>query len=379
LSGGGARAAYQVGVLRALAEILGGPKESPFSVITGISAGAVNCAAIAAGAADFQGTVERLADTWLSLTPDAVYRTDTPRLTTLGLGWLKDLTTGGVLGASRANYLLDTAPLRALLATEIDLSRLRAHFDAGRLRGVAVSATNYLTGTTVTFYDGVPDLTPWARYNRIAVRERLTIDHVLASTAIPIFFPPVPLDGRMFGDGGIRMTAPLSPAIHLGADKVLAIGIRYFRSTEQIIALNRDTHADAVSVAQIGGVLLNALFLDSLDNDLERLQRINRTLSLIPDQVRTTHPDALRPIPALVLRPSRDLGRLAADQYEKFPAMLRHLLRGIGATGDSGWDLLSYVAFQPEYVSKLIDLGSADTLAYRAEIEAFFALSTAPC
>ena len=380
LSGGGARAAYQVGVLRALVDILGpSASESPFSVLTGLSAGAVNCAAIAAGAADFTGAVRRLTDTWMSLTPDAVYRTDAPRLTSLGLRWLKDVTTGGVLGESRAQYLLDTAPLRELLAKEIDLSRLQTHFDAGTLRGVALSATNYLTGTTVTFYDGVPSLKPWARYNRISVRERLTIDHVMASTAIPIFFPPICVDGRVFGDGGIRMTAPLSPAIHLGADKVLAIGIRYFRTPEQTLALNRDTRADAVSIAQIGGVLLNSLFLDSLDNDLERLLRINRTLSLIPDQVRSTHPDALRPIPALVLRPSRDLGRLAADQYEKFPAMLRHLLRGIGATGDSGWDLLSYVAFQPEYVSKLIELGSSDTFAHRAEIEAFFAPSAAAC
>jgi NTE family protein len=379
LSGGGARAAYQVGVLRALVEILGAPENTPFSIVTGLSAGAVNCAAIAAGADDFTHAVRHLTDTWTSLTPDAVYHTDAPRLTTLGFRWLKDLTTGGVLGASRAHYLLDTAPLRTLLANEIDLRRLRAHFDAGRLRGVALSATNYLTGTTVTFYDGVPGLTPWARYNRIAVREPLTIDHVMASTAIPIFFPPISIDGRMFGDGGIRMTAPLSPAIHLGADKVLVIGVRYFRTPENTLALNRDTRADGVSIAQIGGVLLNALFLDSLDNDLERLQRINRTLSLIPEQVRATHPDALRAVPALVLRPSRDLGRLAADQYEKFPAMLRHLLRGIGATGDSGWDLLSYVAFQPEYIGKLIDLGFADTLAHRLEIEAFFALSTAAC
>lgn len=379
LSGGGARAAYQVGVLRALSEILGGPRESPFSVITGLSAGAVNCAAIASGAADFTNAVRRLTDTWMSLTPDAVYRTDPARLTTLGLGWLKDLTTGGTLGASRAHYLLDTAPLRQLVEREIDLSRLPAHFDSGTLRGVAVSATNYLTGTTVTFFDGVRALTPWARHNRISVRERLTIDHVLASTAIPVFFPPVSIDGRVYGDGGIRMTAPLSPAIHLGAEKVIAIGIRYFRTRDQTVALNRETHAGAVSVAQIGGVLLNALFLDSLDNDLERLQRINRTLSLIPEAVRAHHTDALRPIPALVLRPSRDLGRLAADQYEKFPAMLRHLLRGIGATGNSGWDLLSYVAFQPEYVGKLIDLGYADTLAQRADIESFLALPPAAC
>jgi NTE family protein len=195
----------------------------------------------------------------------------------------------------------------------------------------------------------------------------------MASAAIPIFFPPVSIDGKPFGDGGIRMTAPISPAIHLGADKIVTIGIRYFRSREKIVELNRETQADHVSVAKIGGVLLNALFLGSLDNDLERLFRINRTLGLIPDDVRRQHPDLLRPIPALSLRPSRDLGRLAESEYERFPAMLKHLLRGIGASGESGWDLLSYLAFQPGYVGKLIDLGYSDTLARRAEIESFFA------
>lgn len=379
LSGGGARAAYQVGALRALAEMLDVVK-SPFNILAGLSAGAINCAALGAGAEAFKETVAHLTDTWMSLTPDAVYRTDAAKLTSLGARWFKDLTTGGVLGASRANYLLDTQPLRELLTREIDLSQVQGHFDSGVLRGLAMSTTNYLTGTTVTFYDGAPDLKPWTRHDRIAFRERLSIDHVMASAAIPIFFPPVSIDGKLFGDGGVRMTTPVSPAVHLGSDKILAIGIRYFRTPEQTIALNRDMRAQSVSVARISGVLLNSLFLDSLDNDVERLQRINRTLSFIPDEVRRKNPDFLRTIPALVLRPSKDLGRLAADQYDKFPAMLRHLLRGIGATGDSGWDLLSYVAFQPGYVGKLIDLGYEDTRARRAEIETFFgpSISQAP-
>jgi NTE family protein len=167
------------------------------------------------------------------------------------------------------------------------------------------------------------------------------------------------------------MTAPISPAIHLGADKLLAIGIRASKSQEDLLAMNRELHANTVNVAQIGGVLLNALFLDSLDNDLERLQRINRTLGYVPAEARRANPDFLRRIPALSLHPSVDLGQLASDQYEKFPAMLRHMLRGIGATGASGWDLLSYVAFQPGYVSKLIELGYNDTIARKREIELF--------
>jgi NTE family protein len=280
---------------------------------------------------------------------------------------------GGVLGASRANYLLDTTPLRELLARELDMSRLAKNVQAGLIRGAAVSATNYLTGTTVTFFDGAPELQPWLRYDRVAFREAIRVEHVMASAAIPIFFPPVSIDGKLFGDGGVRMTTPISPVIHLGADKIITIGIRYSRTREQTLALNRETHAEHVSVAQIGGVLLNALFLDSLDNDLERLYRINRTLSFIPEETRHKNPDFLRPIPALSLRPSQDLGRLAADEYERFPTMLRHLLRGIGAAGESGWDLLSYLAFQPGYIGKLIELGYADTRARQKEIEAFIA------
>ena len=372
LSGGGARAAYQVGALRALAEILGG-KKSPFNVLAGVSAGAINSVAIASGADDFPNAVEELTQTWLSLEPHLVYRTDFPKLGRLGARWLKDVSTGGAFGPSRANYLLDTQPLRELLTRRMDPSRIAAHVASGDLHGVAVSATNYATGTIVTFFEGAEHLHPWLRNDRLAFRERITIEHVMASASIPIFFPPVTIEGRAFGDGGVRMTTPTSPAIHLGADKVLAIGIRYARTHDQTLALNREARTTPVSLAQINGVLLNALFLDTLDNDIERLQRINRTLGFIPDDARQQSPDLLRRIPALLLRPSQDLGHLAADEYEKFPGMLRYLLRGIGATGESGWDMLSYLAFQPAYVGKLIELGYHDTHARRAEIEAFIA------
>lgn len=371
LSGGGARGAYQVGALRAIREILG-TKTSPFSVLTGLSAGAINSMAIAAEAHDFSDAIDHLSETWRSLTPDRVYRSDVPRLASLGARWIKDLTTGGVLGDSRSNYLLDTTPLRELLERKMDLSLLPRHFERGILRGVAVSATNYLTGTTVTFFDGKPELEPWVRHGRLAFREPVTVAHVMASAAIPVFFPPVLLDGKPFGDGGIRMTTPMSPAIHLGADRIVAIGIRYARTQDQTVDLNRQLRAEQVSVAQISGVLLNALFLDSLDNDLERVTRINRTLSFIPEAVRASQKEFLRPIPALSLRPSQDLGKLAGGEVGNFPAAIRYLMRGIGATGASGSDLLSYVAFQPGYIRTLIDLGYEDTMARAREVEEFF-------
>jgi NTE family protein len=358
-------------------EILG-KQPCPFKILSGISAGAINCAALAMHAEDFAIAVERLTETWLSLTPSSVYRTDPTTLLRVGSRWMKDLTSGGLLGASRANHLLDTAPLRTLLQRKIDLTRLAGHFASGALRAVALSATNYLTGSTITFFDGVADLQAWQRYNRIAVRCRLNVEHVMASSAIPMFFTPVMIDGKPFGDGVVRMTAPISPAIHLGAEKVLTIGIRYFRSPQETIAINRELRQETVTAAEIGGVLLNALFLDSLDSDLERLERINRTLSLIPAAARRRSPDSLRPIPSLALRPSRDVGKLAAHHYDTMPAMVRYLLRGIGATENVGWDLLSYLAFQPGYVSNLIELGYEDTLRRREDVEAFIEAPVAP-
>lgn len=371
LSGGGARAAYQVGAIRALADI-SGPGPCPFRVVAGLSAGAINGTAVAIGADDFRRTAERLSAVWMGLTPDSVYRTDFPKLATLGFRWIKDIGSGGVLGKARANHLLDTSPLRELLTREFAIDRLREHFRSGLLRGVAISATNYHSGTTITFFDGVPAIKPWVRPGRIAVREELRIDHIMASSAIPIFFPPILVDGNFFGDGGIRMTTPTSPAIHIGAEKIVAVGVRYSRSKDETVDLNVTGDADTVAVSEIAGVLLNAVFLDALDNDVDLLQRINRTLAAVPDEERHKHPDLLRRIPCLALRPTEDLGQMASDQYEKFPAMLRHLLRGIGAKGESGWDLLSYLAFQPGYVGKLIELGYEDTMARRDEIEAFF-------
>jgi NTE family protein len=225
----------------------------------------------------------------------------------------------------------------------------------------------------MTFFDGAPDIAPWVRSSRLGLRAVLSVPHVLASAAIPVFFPPVALEGAWFGDGCVRLSAPLSPVIHLGAERILAIGIRYARTPAETIALNQTGRRANPSVSDISGVLLNAIFLDSLDSDVERSERINATLSLLTREQhgRLRHP--LRRIPLLVLRPSRDLGSLAIEQYQRFPKTLRHLLRGIGATGESGWDLVSYLAFEPAYIERLIELGYEDTHARGADIDAFFA------
>jgi NTE family protein len=237
---------------------------------------------------------------------------------------------------------------------------------------VAVSATNYHTGAGVSFFEGAPDIEPWVRATRIGVRGRITLDHVLASSAIPVFFPPVKIGDTFYGDGCVRMMYPMSPAIHLGADRIVAIGVRHARDLGQP-GPDPLRGAPSMPVSEIAGVLLNAVFLDSVDSDLERLERINRMLALVPRERLAASDLELRHVPALALRPSQDLGKLAADEYDRFPAMLRYMLRGIGATGNAGEELLSYLAFEPIYVNRAMDLGYSDAIARRAEIEAFLA------
>jgi len=368
LTGGGARAAYQVGALRALAEIL--PRgRIPFDVVSGISAGAINGVAIACSAHDFSAGATALAHTWGGLTPDRIFRTGALRLAGIGTRWLRDLGGGGFLGGNSINYLLDPAPLRSLLGEVLPLARLRRHLRAGRLSGVAVSATSYMSGAGVTWFEGDDRIRPWQRSSREGVRARLTVDHVMASAAIPIFFPPVRVGNGWYGDGCVRLVYPMSPAIHLGAERILAISVRHRRAAPGSSATPED---GALPLSQIAGVLLNAVFLDSIDTDLERLERINRTLAYVPGERVAARELELRRIPVLSLHPSQDLGRLAEDEYHRFPAMLRYLLKGIGVTEGSGSDLLSYLAFEPVYVARVMEIGYADTMARRDEVEAFF-------
>ncbi len=367
LTGGGARAAYQVGALRAIAEIL--PRgRFPFPVITGISAGAINGVVLACAAADLSLGVEALRQTWSRLTPDRIFRTGALRMASIGSRWIRDLSGGGVLGGNSINYLLDSAPLRAMLTEKLAFARMRRHIKLGRLRGVAVSGTSYRTGEGITWFEGGPEIAPWARSNRSGLRARLTVDHVMASAAIPVFFPPVRVDDHFFGDGSLRLIYPMSPAIHMGAERILAISVRH-RTPEP--PAGDSAEGDHVPLSQIAGVILNAVFLDSLDTDLERLDRINRTLAHLPADRIDSRDLALRTIPVLVLRPTEDLGQLAADEYVRFPAMLRYLLKGIGVERGASTDLVSYLAFEPVYVSRLMALGYADTLARREEIADF--------
>ncbi|MCP5419107.1 MAG: patatin-like phospholipase family protein [Gammaproteobacteria bacterium] len=376
LTGGGARAAYQAGVLKGIAEIIerkpGDPW--PFPILVGSSAGAINSSFVASqGDHSFSEAVGELCRLWQELRTDRIIRTDLASLSGLALSWLKDLSLGGLLGESRSTHLLDTRPLQEFLTTHLNFKAIAEHLKNGRLHGVAVSATNYQTGSTVVFFDGSPTIQPWFRSTRVAERTELTLRHVMASAAIPIFFRPVPMNGSFYGDGCVRLNTPLSPAIHLGADRILVIGIRYRRSDELTLKLNRQGSMSSISLVDIAGVMLNAAFLDALEMDIERLRRINRTLELLSPEARERHPNKLRQIPLLAIQPSRDLGTLASEQFKNFSPMLRYLLKGIGASQKKGWDLLSYLAFDEAYTGRLIELGYQDALAQREEILPFFA------
>ena len=366
LTGGGARAAYQVGALRALAELFGnGPL--PFPVVCGVSAGAINGSSLAAEADDFPRAVKHLTDTWLSLTPEHVYRTDALSLVSIGSGWFRGLTAGGTQPPRRDNHLLDTSPLRELLGREIPFEAIRETVARGLVRGVAISATNYETGTSVTFFDGAPEMKPWARSRRMGVKTAITLDQVMASAAIPIFFPPVQVGGSWFGDGGVRLTAPMSPALHLGADRVLVIGIRHPRTAEETVVINEAAQRDDLPLSQILGVLMNAVFLDSLEPDIERVERVTEML----DTIQRPADSHLRPVHILLLQPSQDLAALASDQVMRFPRTLRFLLKGLGVSQKGGSDLLSYLAFEQQYIERLVTLGYDDTRARFEEIRGF--------
>lgn len=368
LTGGGARGAYQAGALLALAEITGA-KELPFPVLAGSSAGSINCTYLASRADDFAQATRDLADFWTTLEPSQVFRTDAPTLAKTAAEWLADLSLGAWIGTGRGRALLDTKPLAALIEARLDTESIERHIQLGRVHGVAVTATNYDSGLAVTFFQGHEYLVPWNRITRVAVRAKLGVQHVLASSAIPIFFPAVEIDGDWYADGCIRLATPLSPAIRMGAQRIVAIATRH-AATAQPPSAARHPYPTA---AEAVGVLLDALFVDALETDVERALRINHTLSFVPEDVRASHVIPLRQVDLLVLRPSQDLGSLVLTTIDHFPATVRHLFRGLGASDVAGWDLLSYLAFEGSYATRLLDLGFDDTVARADEIRRFLA------
>ncbi|MDD5176566.1 MAG: patatin-like phospholipase family protein [Sterolibacterium sp.] len=370
LSGGGARAAYQVGVLAAIREMLPDPERNPFPILCGTSAGAINAAALATMAEDFGAGVKQLLEIWRNFHAGDVYRADALGIAATGARWLGALLCGWLVKRG-PRALLDNSPLRQLLIGHLDFSRIETAVAKQVLHSVCLTCSGYGSGQSVSFFQGRADLEPWQRAQRFGAHVKLNVDHLMASSAIPFLFPAVKINREYFGDGSMRQVAPIAPAIHLGADKILVVGAG--RMSEPVDYRQAGDHYP--SLAQIAGHTLSSIFLDSLSVDLERLKRINHTVSLIPDQVRRKQGLALRKIDVLVIAPSERLDHIAAQHALSLPWPVRVLLGNVGAMNKQGGALTSYLLFEPPYTQALIDLGYRDTQMRRDEVRAFLQIS----
>lgn len=383
LTGGGARAAYQVGVLEAIADLRqacgAGDEPNPFPIITGTSAGAINAAALACGADNFDRAVRRIARVWRDFHAQQVYRADSLSVLRSGARWLSLLSLGWALARwrrMRPRSLLDNSPLEKLLVRLVPLVRLPRLLKKGHLTALAVTASSYSSGEHVTFFETNAPLQPWVRSQRKAARDRITHEHLLASSAIPFVFPakPISMGDHMeyFGDGSMRQSAPIAPAIHLGAERILVVGAGRMHEPKGDASANPTPTYP--SLAQIAGHALSNIFLDALSVDVERVQRVNQTLSLIPPEVRAK--SALRPIELLVIAPSQRLDAVAARHVGNLPTPVRAMLGALGVTSNMadvrGAALASYLLFESGYTRELMALGREDTLAMRTEVCQFF-------
>jgi len=352
LPGGGARGAYQVGVMRSLGELLA-DRPTPFPIISGISAGAINAGVMASYADSFRTGAERLAHFWGHLSCDQVYRTGWIHNLATGLHWLASMTLGG-LGVANPRSLFDNQPLARLLERELRPEAIARCIESGALRALTITASGYATNRAVTFVQGAEEIAAWEAPRRIGRPTRIDHNHLLASTALPLFFPARRIGNEFYGDGGMRHTSPLGPAVKLGADKLIVIGTR-----DEVQDPEPTAPQDYPGLGDIGSYLLDIIFMDHLNADLAHLERTNRIVDDWP--AGTDKPEGLRRIDSLVIRPSEDLRAVAERHVHRIPASVRTLLRGTGAWGSGR--MASFVLFEAEFCRELIELGYADGLA----------------
>ncbi|MFM6930230.1 MAG: patatin-like phospholipase family protein [Bdellovibrio sp.] len=366
LSGGGARGAYQSGVLLAIQEISqssGIPIKYDF--LSGVSAGAINASSLAANCDDMKIATETLAKLWSQLNFESVFSTDSMTMSKIGFQWLKELSIGGFTGTTPGRSLLDTAPLRGLINNNMDYGKVEQNIQNGHLSALCITSIDYAKSATTTFIQSKDTLPSWDKGRKRSESTTITTEHIMASSAIPLLFPPIKVDDRFFGDGAVRNHAPCSPVIYLGAEKLLVIGVRMQSSTAHE---QRAENGMAPSVARVVNTILNGVLLDAVEQDVDRLRRLNEyALAISPEQQGRV---ALRPLDHLFISPSADIGEMAVQKAAKLPRVVRFLMKGLGSLQDAS-EIISYLLFDPEFCSDLIDIGYKDGLAHKEELIRF--------
>ncbi len=372
LTGGGARAAYQIGVLKAIAESLPRHAHNPFPIICGTSAGALNATALAVNAQSFRKGVQYTHNIWRNFHANQVYRTDAVGVFNNGVLWLSGLLMASLgFRMPRQISLLDNSPLVELLEEVLPCEKIQQSIDAGLLYALSVTASGYGSGQSVTFYQGVKDIMPWKRTRRVGVPTHIKLEHLLASSAIPFIFPAVLINREYFGDGSMRQIAPISSALHLGATRVLVVGVSH---DDDYDPSKREHIGGHPSLAHIAGHALNSIFLDSMEVDLERVSQINQLVTAMPEAVRDKL--NLKHVDVLSISPSQSIEKIAERFAKELPWTIRVLLRLVGVRQHSGTSLVSYLLSEKKFCSALIDLGYHDALAQREKISAFLDVAT---
>lgn len=367
LPGGGARGAFQVGVLRAIAEMTPHGCSNPFPILSGTSAGAINSVVLASKARRFRVAVAELENVWGHFHCDQVYKTDSLTMLKSSLHWFATIVTAGNLFGTPKS-LLDNAPLRALLSRNVRFPRIQSSIDAGHLHAVAITAAGYGSARSTSFFQGAEGAMPWSRTRRVGRRQQLNLDHLMASIAVPMIFPPVRLGGEYYGDGAMRQATPLSPAIHLGADRILVIGVR---DEAALPSPDEKNPMPWPSFAQIAGYMLDTLFMDGLYSDLERMTRINQLIDSVPEDHRKGSMARMKPIDTMVVLPSKDLRVIAHKHLEQMPRPVRMMLRGLRGKSKSEDRLLSFLLFERAYTRELIELGYNDAMTVKDQLMDF--------